>query len=1032
MGMTKKYWKGLEELEETPSFLASKDQEFQNQQAIEEFLGDDSLNESSTTRRDFLKFLGFSVAAATLAACEAPVTKVVPYVVKPENVTPGMPTWYASTYYDGCSYTSIKVKTREGRPIFISGNKDFGFTKGGVNPQIIASVLGLYDSQRLAEPTIDGVAKSWTSLDSAVSSAIKSAKKVVLLSNTIISPSLTRAISEMELSLNSQAQAKFEHIQYDAISYAAMREANLQNWGAAIIPSYDFSKAKTIVSVDADFLATWLLPTEFAYQYGQTRKPDNKWMSKHFHFETVMSVSGSNADGRGMIKPSEQAAVLAYLIKGMGGSTSVSSNLNPGTGIIAARALKSLKISKKESLVVCGSNNIGLQLLTNKLNNILGAYGTTIDANNPIQLYKSEDGKVQKFVSNVIAGKGPDVLLVLGANPVYSLPNGAEFGKALKNIKTRVSFASHMDETASLCNYTCSDHHALEAWNDYIAKSSEYAIAQPTIRPLHNTSSALESILVWTGKVPRGGKDSTVAYEYIKNTFQGLFPLGDFAYTTHNSCTKLPVTSATLIFNEAEINSLPKAGDLEVVFYQKTSIGTGLNAGNPWLQEMPDPMTKVTWDNYITMNPIDMVKKGFVTTYDQENGLNLASIKVNGTSLTLPVYPLPGQTLNTVGVALGYGRGGNGEKIGKAAYQTKEYGGYELKENGNSKPIGANAYPCVIFQNGTYQYHGAGQLSKVEGTYIIAATQIHHTVMARHSIVRETTLDIFKNKDKEAYNPAFTLQKLNKEGQEADLLAIEQKYILQAEEARKTAQEKKDAEFLRQENLLAELTDTAEQKLYDKYKIEQEAAAGNDELLLALKNKYNKDKEALDKEAADKEIASAKDVAEKKRNLEEKKIQMTMDGLSILNDVIQMNAGKSEKAQRKAFKAQKAFNLASAIANTYLAVTGALTAGGNPIKLATGMQFVEAGIAAATGAVQIAKIAGTQFDSSSFSKDTGGDNGGGAPTMSAPQFNVVGQSGVNQLASLNQQPVQAYVVSGQVTSQQALDRNRLANATLGG
>jgi hypothetical protein len=279
-----------------------------------------------------------------------------------------------------------------------------------------------------------------------------------------------------------------------------------------------------------------------------------------------------------------------------------------------------------------------------------------------------------------------------------------------------------------------------------------------------------------------------------------------------------------------------------------------------------------------------------------------------------------------------------------------------------------------------------------------------------------------------------TLQTLNKEGQEADLLAIEQKYILQAEEARKTAQEKKDAEFLRQENLLAELTDTAQQKLYDKYKIEQEAAAGNDELLLALKNKYNKDKEALDKEAADKEIATAKDVAEKKRNLEEKKIQMTMDGLSILNDVIQMNAGKSEKAQRKAFKAQKAFNLASAIANTYLAVTGALTAGGNPIKLATGMQFVEAGIAAATGAVQIAKIAGTQFDSSSFSKDTAGSGGDGAtaPTMSAPQFNVVGQSGVNQLASLNQQPVQAYVVSGQVTSQQALDRNRLANATLGG
>ena len=276
-----------------------------------------------------------------------------------------------------------------------------------------------------------------------------------------------------------------------------------------------------------------------------------------------------------------------------------------------------------------------------------------------------------------------------------------------------------------------------------------------------------------------------------------------------------------------------------------------------------------------------------------------------------------------------------------------------------------------------------------------------------------------------------TLQKLNAEGQEADLLAIQEKYILQAEEARKTAQEKKDAEFFRQENLLAELTDTAQQKLYDKYKLEQEAAEGNAELLLALENKYNKDKEALDKEAADKEIATAQEIADKKRNLEEKKIQMAMDGLSIINDLFQMNAGKSEKDARKAFKAQKAFNLASALTNTYLAVTAALA---NKKELFPGQRFVEAGLAGAAGAVQVAKIAKTQFEggSSSGAGSVGGGGGATAPTMSAPQFNVVGQSGVNQLASLNQQPVQAYVVSGQVTSQQALDRNRLANATLGG
>jgi hypothetical protein len=266
-----------------------------------------------------------------------------------------------------------------------------------------------------------------------------------------------------------------------------------------------------------------------------------------------------------------------------------------------------------------------------------------------------------------------------------------------------------------------------------------------------------------------------------------------------------------------------------------------------------------------------------------------------------------------------------------------------------------------------------------------------------------------------------TLQKLNAEGQEADLLAIKEKYILQAELARKTDQEKKDAEFFRQENLLAELTDTAEQKLYDKYKLEQEAAEGNAELLLALKKKYDKEVEALENVEL-----------EKKRERTKKGIDMAMSALSILNDAFQMSAGKSEKDQRKAFKAQKAFNLASAVTNTYLAVASALAL--NPKdSLFPGQRFVEAGLAGAAGAVQIANIAKTKFEGGA-SADTSGGGGGGvtAPTMSAPQFNVVGQSGVNQLATLNQQPIQAYVVSGQVTSQQALDRNRLENATLGG
>ena len=779
MGMTTKYWKGLEELKETPEFLKSKDQEFPTQMSVEEFLGDENLKETSTARRDFLKFLGFSVAAATVAACEAPVTKAIPYVNKPEDVTPGMPTWYASTYYDGVSYASILVKTREGRPIYIKGNKDFGITQGGTNAQIIASVLGLYDSARLQGPTANGTESSWSKVDDGVKGALKSAKKVVLVSNTVISPSLQMATAELAASIGATPEnGKFEHIQYDAVSYAGLRLANKETFGAEIIPSYDFSKAKTIVGVGADFLTSWLMPTQFATQYGTRRNPDGEWMSKHFQFESIMSVTGSNADRRAMIKPSQQAAVLAYILKGFGVNTSVSSDLSKDAKAIADEAIAALKASKGESLVVCGSNNKGLQILTNKLNNVLGAYGVTMNLNNPVNLFKSEDAKMNKFVNDVIAGKGPDAVIFYGVNPVYTLANGKAFGDALKKIGTTVSFASHADETASKCKFVAPDHHALEGWNDYNPIASHYAIAQPTIRPLFNTASALESMLVWAGKASRGGKDSKVAYDYIQKTWETYgFPTqteyADFhtywSMAIHNSCDDmvLPAPAAPFVFNEgamAKLGELPSASGVEVVLYQKAGIGIGLQANNPWLQELPDPMTKVTWDNYITMNPVEMEKAGYATTYDQENGLSLAKVKVGNAEVTLPVYPLPGQALGTVGIALGYGRGANGENIGKAAFQTKEYGGHVTAENGQLAPIGQNVFAFVGNTNGTMSYDTSGSVTKVDGTYAIAATQIHHTVMGRHSIVRETTLDIYKNNDKEAYNPAHMLQKLDKEG----------------------------------------------------------------------------------------------------------------------------------------------------------------------------------------------------------------------------------------------------------------------------
>jgi MoCo/4Fe-4S cofactor protein with predicted Tat translocation signal len=781
MSMSKKYWKGLEELKETPSFIENRDQEFPQSMSVDEFLGDENLSESSTPRRDFLKFLGFSVAAATVAACEAPVVKAIPYVNKPEHVTPGMPTWYASTYYDGVSYSSILVKTREGRPIFIKGNKEFGFTKGATNPQIIASVLSLYDSARLTDPTKNGKVATWSAVDSDISSKLADIKKqngkVVLVSNTIISPS---TFSTIEM-LKEASGSGFEHIQYDAVSYAGIRQANKESFGLTInkddassdgiIPDYDFSKAKTIVSIGADFLSTWLISNEYQTQYATRRNPDADWMSKHFQFESMMSITGSNADYRGMIKPSEEASVLSYILGKFGVNTGIPSNLNDKNKSIADLAVESLKASKGESLIVSGSNNKAIQILTNKLNSVLGAYNYTINVNNPVNMFASNDSKMNQLVSDTINGKGPKAIIFYGVNPVYTLANGKAFGNALKNCSLTVSFALYADETANLCNYVTPDLHSLEAWNDFNPKSNHYSIAQPTIRPLHNTAYAQESMMVWAGKAKRGGKDSRAYYDLIRSNWENFGFQSQTEFTdvhtywnmmVHNSCSDMPITAASNpTHNDSILNSLKSqiksVNGIEVILYQKAGIGIGLQANNPWLQELPDPITKVTWDNYITMNPVEMGST-YVTTYDQENGLDLAKITVNGVELVLPVYPSPGQAIGTVGVALGYGRGENNENIGNASFQTKEYGGYVTDENGNKKPIGQNAFKFVATENGTMSYYTSGTVTKVEGKYAIAATQIHHTVMARRSIVKETTFDIYKSKGKEAYNPSHNLE----------------------------------------------------------------------------------------------------------------------------------------------------------------------------------------------------------------------------------------------------------------------------------
>ena len=289
MKTTKKYWKGLAQLNDDPIVEKLAQNEFVEDLPVDQFLGDKkNLSSTNSSRRDFLKFLGFSTAAATLAACETPVVKSIPYLVKPDEIIPGVANYYASTIYDGRDYASVLVKTREGRPIKIENNGTCS------NSRVQASVLSLYDSSRLKYPLKNNDESDWRTIDSEIKEKLSSIKngKIVLLSSTILSPTTKELVKDF-----SKKYRNVEHLMIDSTPYDGLLDANLESFGVRLAPEYSFDKADVIVSFGADFLANWMA-NDYATDYVNGRNPKSGKMSKHYQLESNMSLSGANADKR--------------------------------------------------------------------------------------------------------------------------------------------------------------------------------------------------------------------------------------------------------------------------------------------------------------------------------------------------------------------------------------------------------------------------------------------------------------------------------------------------------------------------------------------------------------------------------------------------------------------------------------------------------------------------------------------------------------------------------------------------------------
>ena len=757
MANTKQYWSGLDELEGTKAFKELQGKEFPEPQSVDEFLSDERHDATTSGRRDFLKFMGFSLTAATLAACETPVIKSIPYTNKPAEITPGVANYYASTYYDGMDYANVLVKTREGRPIFVKGNTATGIGAGKANARVIGSVMSLYDKARLEGPTKNGEAISWADLDAAMSSAISGTGRTVILSNTIVSPSTLKTISALGA----------EHIQYDAISYGALRAAQANSFGVNAVPSYDFSKAVVVVSIAADFLSSWLTSTQYAPDYASLRGPEGGAQSKHYQFESAMTMTGTNADTRTMIKPSEEGKVAAGLLSALQGGNI--SNLDSGVASRISAAAKSLSKAKGKSLVVAGSNNLSTQTLVAAINQLLGNYGTTIDLERPSLAYHGDEAASAQLVADMNAGK-ISTLITFGCNPSYDMPNAAAFNAGLAQVATTVCMNGVADETASRSTFVAPDNHYLESWNDLSLRSGRIDLVQPTIEPLFNTRSAQESFLTWSGA------ENADWYTFLRSqyndayTSESLYSDADWNSAIHdgnlsgNVSVETPnyssvINTATASRKVAEV----KGGAVELVTYVKATVGAGQHAANPMLQETPDPVSKVTWDNYVTMAKVDMEAMGLNTYIAQENFASVVKVTVDGKSVELPAYLQPGQKPGTIGIALGYGRGANGENIGQAAFQTGEKGEHLMLDSGLPMPIGANVFPLTTNIDGNTIYANYDVSIEPMGTeYPLACTQIHHTYMGRDSVVRETTFDSYlaeasKPKGAASWNMAHAL-----------------------------------------------------------------------------------------------------------------------------------------------------------------------------------------------------------------------------------------------------------------------------------
>ena len=726
-----KYWMSLEQWKKDKTFQKLADSEF----VTPPFAPEDG----SWDRREFLKLMGASLALSSLGCLRRPAEKIIPHIERPEDQVPGLSNYYASSYYDGGEAFGLIVQTREGRPIKVEGHPGHPINQGGMSVRAHSHLLALYDPERLKTPRRNLFNKEKTNkesirafLDEADPAIVNHLKdgKTAFLTDYFPSPASWEVMNDFSKAYHCS------HFTWDPMDLSSHAQAYKECFGKALVPRYNLEKARMIVSVHCDFLGGFLSPTEHLRKFSLSRKPQ-KDMSRLVVFESLLSLTGTNADERHIIRPSEAVDVLWTMVD------EILSLKNSSTYSSLKSGLKKLKPLKYEEqirktareLLKYGNKSVVLAgdlshkskdhqsqlILMNFLNHLL-QNSEIVDEVNHYTAWSRSLPSVELLIQQLNQKKIQNVI-IHRTNPLYSYPNSEELKSALKKANLVVYTGSHNDETAQVSDYIIPDHHDLEKWGEWEFQKGLHTIQQPTIRPLITSRDFEENLIVWARlgeRGPRRLREAVSWHHYLKASVErrGL----SWRTLLEKGFKKKAALVRPRRFNAGvlkKISKKEKEKSWELVLYTTTGLKDGQLANVSWLQEFPDPVTKICWDNYLCISPVSArklsLKEGQVVELSGENFKQ-----------KIPVHIQPGQEAHTLGLALGYGRKGAGEI---------------------AEGVGVNAYPFMnILKNQKISSSLEVQLKTTNKIIPLAVVQGHHSMEGRQIVVETALKDYLKDK----------------------------------------------------------------------------------------------------------------------------------------------------------------------------------------------------------------------------------------------------------------------------------------------